>query len=155
MTATLNDLNDFEFPQAKTRDLFLVGMYPATLVEITKPELGKPNDSGDRYLTSIFKWRIDGYEEDLKYSWVNVEAFGEKSNWYKVVLALTGQKLSRTAPPRPADLVGKRCNLILEERTDAPGSCRVSGYARLVAAPPRRAAAPPPPPEDLEDVPFD
>lgn len=126
---------DFVLPAPPPREMILGG-HNATLVEITRPQPSKePNERGDHPLTSIFKWAIDTYEDmEPQWSYVNVDSRGERSNFYKVYKALTGQPLLPTTNVVAKELVGLRCQLLLEESATKVGYARVSGYLPIPKA---------------------
>lgn len=129
MSVAQNHQEDFVLPAPPPREMILGG-HNATLVEITRPQPSKePNERGDHPMTSIFKWAIDGYEDmEPQWSYVNVDSRGERSNFYKVYKALTGQPLLPSTNVVAKELVGLRCQLLLEESATKVGYARVSGY---------------------------
>lgn len=147
---------DFSFPQPPPRELILGG-HNATLVEITRPQPSStPNERGEHPMTSIFKWAIDGYTDlEPQWSYVNVESRGERSNFYKVYKALTGDALQVTTNVEAKKLVGLRCQLLLEESTTKPGFARVSGYLPIPKPRTPRVVAPAPPPPPPSELFFD
>lgn len=156
MTAVSSELDwDFPEPKAGGGGMEFSGPMPATLKAIRPPKPAQEaNDRGEFPLQSIFVWTIDGYEDYEQFSYINVEASSDRSNFYKVTLCLTGKKMDRRWRPRPSELVGKRCILMCEPSTAKPGYTHVAGYAPLPklppAATPRRTAV-----EPDDDEPFD
>lgn len=162
MSAQAQTFDDFVFPDATpAEDNLPPGMYPATLTGYEKPTL-KTFDDGTSSESMKLIWRLDEDPDREQWSFINPKARSEKANFYKAYKALTGQPLQQDTVVRMAQLLNRRCQLMMVENEKKAGYTRVGGYAPIAKAPRPLRPAPAPvaalldaDPFDVDEVPFD
>ena len=118
------------------------GLYPGAVADVQAVD----GQFGPQWR---FEFSLDEYPDERPWAWASAK-LGTKTKLYGWVGVLLGRALEIGERVTPSDLLGKRCQILIVERSDADGQTRrvVDNILKIKATAPPVVADPDSPPEE-------